>query len=92
MSDDPRLNWRTTTTGTTGQYAQQWQQLSPGYLKCNVEVSFYDTTEAILDEGGVRDYQGRFILAGTNLITNTKLKTLERDAMAIKEAIEVIMV
>jgi hypothetical protein len=44
-----------------------------------------------LDEGGVRDYQGRFILAGTNL-TNTKLKTLERDAMAIKEAIEVIMV
>jgi hypothetical protein len=45
-----------------------------------------------LDEGGVRDYRGRIILAGTNLM-NTKLNTLEEEAMAIKEAkIEVIMV
>ncbi|MCI17997.1 hypothetical protein A2U01_0039148 [Trifolium medium] len=31
---------------TAGRSTQQWQQPPSGYLKCNVDASFYNTTEA----------------------------------------------
>ncbi|PNY16450.1 cytochrome p450 [Trifolium pratense] len=70
--------------------AIQWQQPPPEFMKCNVDASFYDTAEATGWEWCLRDYQGRFILAGSNLV-HTKLNTLEGEAMGIKEAIEEIM-
>ncbi|PNX74137.1 cytochrome p450, partial [Trifolium pratense] len=70
--------------------AVHWQQPPPGFMKCNVDASFYDTAEATGWGWCLRDYRGRFILAGTNLM-HTKLKTLEGEAMGNKEAIEEMM-
>ncbi|GAU16801.1 hypothetical protein TSUD_200440 [Trifolium subterraneum] len=75
---------------TTVQTAIKWKQPPPGYLKCNVDASFYDTAEATGWGWCLRDYRGRFVLAGTNLMY-TKLNILEGEAMAIKEALEKFM-
>ncbi|MCH83939.1 cytochrome P450 [Trifolium medium] len=69
---------------TTAVY--QWQPPHPGYLKCNVDASFYNATRITGGGWCLRDHRGRFILAGTNLI-NGRLNTLEGEAMALKEAI-----
>ncbi|PNX94982.1 cytochrome p450 [Trifolium pratense] len=70
--------------------AVQWQQPPPRFMKCNVDASFYDTSEATRRGWCLHDYRGRFILAGTNLM-HTKLNSLEGEAMTIKEAIEEMM-
>ncbi|PNX57681.1 hypothetical protein L195_g058815, partial [Trifolium pratense] len=71
----------------TAHTVQQWRNPPPGLVKCNVDASFYDTVKAT--EWGLcaRDHQGRFIIAGTNIMY-TKLNTIEGEAMAIKEAME----
>jgi ribonuclease HI len=65
----------------------QWQQPSPGYLKCNVDASFYNMAGATGWGWVVRDSRGHFQLAGTNLI-HSPLSVLEGEAMALMEAME----
>jgi ribonuclease HI len=67
----------------------QWQQPPFGYLKCNVNASFFNITGATGWEWFLRDHYGRFKLAGTNLVSST-LITLEGEAVAIIEAMEVM--
>jgi ribonuclease HI len=65
----------------------QWQPPPNGYLKCNVDASFYNT-EGVAGWGWgwcLQDCYGNFRLAGTNLM-NSPLTTLEGEAMAIVEA------
>ncbi|MCH89074.1 polynucleotidyl transferase Ribonuclease H fold, partial [Trifolium medium] len=64
---------------------QQWQQPPLGYVKCNVDTSFFETQAATGWGWCARDQRGPFLLAGTNLM-QAKLNTLEGEAMAIKEA------
>jgi ribonuclease HI len=68
----------------------QWQAPSLGYVKCNVDASFFDNDGATGWGWCVRDHRGRFLLAGTNLI-HAQLNTLEGEAMAIKEAMHELM-
>ncbi|GAU13776.1 hypothetical protein TSUD_82850 [Trifolium subterraneum] len=71
----------------TDLHLQQWMHPPPGYVKCNVDVSFYDTTEATGWELCVRDHQGRFMIVETNIMY-AKLNTIEGEAMVIEEATE----
>ncbi|PNX75879.1 cytochrome p450 [Trifolium pratense] len=57
-----------------------------GYLKCNVDASFLATTNATGSGWCFRDNQGRFLLAGSNVI-HGRLNTIEGEAVAMKEAI-----
>ncbi|MCI19746.1 cytochrome P450 [Trifolium medium] len=66
---------------------QQWRHPPPGYVKCNVDASFYNTPEATGWGWCARDHQGRFIIAGTNMMY-AKLNRIEGETMAIKEAME----
>ncbi|GAU16129.1 hypothetical protein TSUD_339990 [Trifolium subterraneum] len=75
---------------TAAQTVVQWQHPPPGYLKCNVDASFYDAAATTGWGWCLRDCRVRFILAGTNLM-HTKLNTLEGEAMALKEALEEMM-
>ncbi|GAU34086.1 hypothetical protein TSUD_255820 [Trifolium subterraneum] len=71
----------------TPRVAVQWQQPQFGIVKCNVDASFYDIAGATGWGWCVRDHQGRYIIAGTNLL-QARLNILEGEAMAIKEAME----
>ncbi|MCI11213.1 putative ribonuclease H protein, partial [Trifolium medium] len=61
----------------TDQSVQQWMHPPPGYIKCNVDASCYGTAEATGWGWCARDHQGRFIVAGTNIMY-AKLNTIER--------------
>ncbi|MCI78146.1 hypothetical protein A2U01_0099416, partial [Trifolium medium] len=65
-----------TVQQTVAPGAQQWHPPHPGYLKCNVDASFYDTTEATEMGWCLRDHRVRFIIVGTNLIQG-KPNTME---------------
>jgi ribonuclease HI len=69
-----------------GSVMHQWQPPLPGYLKCNVDASFYNTARGTGGGWCLRDHRGRFILAGTYFI-NERLNTMEGEAIALKEAI-----
>jgi hypothetical protein len=75
---------------TADNRSQQWQQPPTGYLKCNVDASFYSTAGATGWGWCLRDHHGQFKLAGTNLL-HSPLNILEGEAMAIIEAMEVMM-
>jgi ribonuclease HI len=72
---------------TTATSLLQWQQPSPGHLKCNVDASFYNMAGATGWGWVVRDSRGHFHLAGTNII-HSPLSILEGEAMALLEAME----
>jgi ribonuclease HI len=66
---------------------QQWLPPPLGFVKCNVDASFFPTDGATGWGWCVRDHRGRFLFAGTNIM-QAQLNTLEGEAMAIKEAME----
>jgi ribonuclease HI len=66
-------------------HVYQWQPPFPGYLKCNVDASFYNAAGVTGGGWCLRDHRGHFILAGTHSIIG-RLTTLEGEAMALKEA------
>ncbi|PNX98269.1 hypothetical protein L195_g021511 [Trifolium pratense] len=68
----------------TAHVEQQWRQAPPGYIKCNVDASFYGTAEVTGCGWCARDHRGRFVMAGTNFM-QTKLNTLEGEAMANRD-------
>jgi ribonuclease HI len=55
-------------------------------VKCNVDASFFDTFDKTGWGWCICDHQGRFMLAGSNII-NGRLNTLEGEAMTIKKAL-----
>ncbi|GAU44727.1 hypothetical protein TSUD_88120 [Trifolium subterraneum] len=63
----------------------QWHNPRFGYVKCNVDASFFNIAGATGWGWCVRDHQGRFIIAGSNIM-QARLNILEGEAMAIKEA------
>jgi ribonuclease HI len=65
----------------------QWQQPPTGFLKCNVDASFFHSDGATGWGWCVRDSRGFFQLAGTNVVHST-LNVLEGEALAILEAME----
>ncbi|PNX75247.1 cytochrome p450 [Trifolium pratense] len=67
--------------------ATRWLPPSPGFLKCNVDASFYDAAGVTRWGWCLRDHRGRFVLAGTNLYQG-RLSILEGEAMTREEAIE----
>jgi ribonuclease HI len=73
---------------TTVNIDEQWQPPSIGYLKCNVDASFYNMAGAT--GWCLRDHNGQFKLAGTNRV-KSPLNIFEGEAMAIIEAIEMMM-
>jgi ribonuclease HI len=75
---------------TTVSREEQWQPPPIGYLKCNVDASCYNMAGATGWGWCLRDHNGRFKLAGTNLV-KSPLNILEGEAMAIIEAMEMIM-
>jgi DNA-binding helix-hairpin-helix protein with protein kinase domain len=80
----------TTTSAPAQQHAahaiEQWQPPRQGYLKCNVNASFSTTVDATSSGWCIRDNQGRFLLAGSNVI-HGRLTVIEGEALAMKEAI-----
>ncbi|MCH84224.1 cytochrome P450, partial [Trifolium medium] len=65
----------------------QWLPPRPGYLKCNVDASFYNAVGTAGVGWCLRDHCGHFVLAGTNLIQG-RLSTVEGAAITLEEAIE----
>jgi hypothetical protein len=74
-------------TATAAAITTQWQQPPRGYLKCNVDASFYNLAGSSGWGWVVRDSSGDFKVAGSNII-NTPLSVLEGEAMALVEAME----
>jgi hypothetical protein len=70
---------------TTAIIVSQWLPLWPGYLKCNVDASFYDAAGAIGWGWYLRDHRERFVLAGANLI-HGRVGMLEGEAITLKES------
>jgi ribonuclease HI len=66
---------------------EPWQQPPQGFLKCNVDASFYNLAGSTGWSWVVRDSRGSFKLAGTNIIP-TSLSVLEGEALALVEAME----
>jgi ribonuclease HI len=64
-----------------------WQQPPPGYLKCNVDASFYHLAGATGCGWVFRDFRGCFKLAGTNIMPSS-LTVMEGEALALIEALE----
>jgi ribonuclease HI len=64
-----------------------WQQPPPGYLKCNVDASFYHLAGATGCGWVFRDFRGCFKLAGTNTM-HSSLTVMEGEALALIEAME----
>ncbi|GAU20903.1 hypothetical protein TSUD_120950 [Trifolium subterraneum] len=85
--NDTKINAQQEQQLQTDRAVMQWQQPRFGYVKCNVDASFYDTEGAIGWGWCVRDHRGRFVIAGTNIM-HSRLNTLEGEAMAIKEAMD----
>jgi hypothetical protein len=71
---------------TAGRDSSIWQPPTKGFLKCNVDASFFDSVNAIGWGWYLRDHQGRFMMAGANII-QARLNTIEGEAMSMKEAI-----
>ncbi|KAK2442300.1 hypothetical protein QL285_013507 [Trifolium repens] len=67
-----------------------WQQPSEGYLKCNVDASFYNLAGATGWGWVIRDSSGNFKLAGSNIV-HSPLSVLEGEAMALVEAMEEVI-
>jgi ribonuclease HI len=74
-------------TATAAATPTQWQQPPRGYLKCNVDASFYNSAGSSGWGWVVRDASGEFKVAGSNIV-NTPLSVLEGEAMALVEAME----
>ncbi|XP_045800055.1 uncharacterized protein LOC123894182 [Trifolium pratense] len=87
-----QVNGQVVTTNKAGQQQhvahvnEQQQPPRYSYLKCNVDASFLGTTNATGSGWCFRDNQGRFLLAGSNVILG-RLNTIEGEAVAMKEAI-----
>jgi hypothetical protein len=71
---------------TTDHTSIKWLQLTQGYLKCNVDATFSDTAGATCWGWCLCEYQGRVILAGSNVI-QARHNTIEGEVMTMKEAI-----
>jgi ribonuclease HI len=69
------------------QHATTWQQPPLGYLKCNVDASFYNLAGSTGWGWILRDSNGDFKLAGTNIV-NTPFSVVEGEAMALAEAMK----
>jgi ribonuclease HI len=65
----------------------QWEQPPHGYLKCNVDASFYNLAGSTGWGWVLRDSRSCFKLAGSNIVP-TSLSVLEGEAMALVEAME----
>jgi hypothetical protein len=74
----------------TATYTEQWQQPPSGFLKCNVDASFFHSKGATGWGWCLRDSRGYFKLAGTNVV-NSSLNVLEGEALAIIEAMEEVI-
>ncbi|KAK2399000.1 hypothetical protein QL285_048880 [Trifolium repens] len=68
----------------------QWQQPALGFLKCNVDASFFNTVGASGWGWCLRDWRGQFKLAGSNFVKSS-LSIMEGEAMAVIEAMEEMM-
>jgi ribonuclease HI len=68
----------------------QWNPPTFGFLKCNVDASFFNTAGATGCGWILRDFRGRFQLAGSNMMHAT-LSVLEGEAMALIEAMEEVI-
>ncbi|KAK2374133.1 hypothetical protein QL285_075114 [Trifolium repens] len=68
----------------------QWQQPTFGFLKCNVDASFFNTVGASGWGWCLRDWRGQFKLAGSNFVKSS-LSIMEGEAMAVIEAMEEMM-
>ncbi|KAK2412507.1 hypothetical protein QL285_047692 [Trifolium repens] len=67
-----------------------WQQPPQGYLKCNVDASFYNLAGSTGWGWVLRDSHGCFKLAGSNIVPTT-LSVLEGETMALVEAMEEVI-
>ncbi|MCH91390.1 polynucleotidyl transferase ribonuclease H fold, partial [Trifolium medium] len=76
----------TTPQQAAGHTFDRWSPPTQGHLKCNVDASFFDRNNATGWSWCLQDHQGRFLLAGSNVI-HARLTTIEGEAMAMKEAI-----
>jgi hypothetical protein len=77
-------------SATAATSATNWQQPLHGYLKCNVDASFYNLAGSTGWGWVLRDSSGEFKLAGTNIV-NTPFSVLEGEAMALVEAMEEVI-
>ncbi|WJX78361.1 hypothetical protein P8452_61592 [Trifolium repens] len=68
----------------------QWNPPPFGFLKCNVDASFFNTVGATGCGWILRDYRGQFQLAGSNIM-HASLSVLEGEAMALIEAMEEVL-
>jgi ribonuclease HI len=68
----------------------QWNQPPFGFLKCNVDASFFNMAGVTGSGWILRDYRGQFQLAGSNII-HASLSVLEGEAMALIEAMEEVI-
>jgi ribonuclease HI len=68
----------------------QWNQPPFGYLKCNVDASFFNMVGATGCGWVLRNCRGQFQLAGTNIM-KASLTVLEGEAMALIEAMEEVI-
>jgi ribonuclease HI len=69
------------------QSATSWQQPPHGYLKCNVDASFFNMAGSTGWGWVLRDSSGEFNLAGTNIV-NTPYSVLKGEALALLEAMK----
>jgi ribonuclease HI len=67
-----------------------WQQPPQGYLKCNVDASFYNLAGSTGWGWVLRDAHGGFKLAGSNIVPTT-FSVLEGEALALVEAMEEVI-
>jgi hypothetical protein len=75
---------------TAAPFATNWQQPPIGYLKCNVDASFYNLAGSTGWGWILRDSNGEFKLAGTNIV-NTPFSVVEGEAMALVEAMKEVI-
>jgi hypothetical protein len=75
---------------TAATSAVLWQQPPHGFLKCNVDASFYNLAGSTGWGLVLRDSHGSFQLAGSNIVPTT-LSVLEGEVMALVEAMEEVI-
>jgi ribonuclease HI len=86
LEDQQQRHQPTTAAAIIG----QWQQPPHGYLKCNVDASFFTAATSTGCGWVLRDYRGHFKLAGTNIVPSP-FSVLEGEAMALIEAMEKVI-
>lgn len=67
-----------------------WKPPNERWMKCNVDASFNKETRTINKGWCVRDFHGSFIIGGISW-DGGLLSTIEVEALAIKEVVQVVI-